>query len=226
MRTFAWLFVGLLGIGGVAEAQTSARTVAQQWDIGASVGLFQAAPEESTEEYGDDWYFEGRYALSLGRYWTKHLKTEFELATTGEGSRYSHRYALTVPGVPPYYPYPVDEYYRLHQASGRVVWQFFENAWVHPYVFGGVSLDIERQRARIPEHYFYSGGDARTPANRILVAPARQVGPETDYRAGVVFGAGTKIYITPRAYFNPAIVASYAKPTRTVSLIAGFGWDF
>jgi hypothetical protein len=224
MRGISLIFVICLGSASFAEAQPSAAI--PKWDVGASIGFFQAAPGETETEYSDDWYSEGRYAVSIGRYWTNHLKTEFEVATTGEGSRYAQRYALTVPGVPPYYSYPVTEYYQLHQLSGRLIWQFFDNAWVHPYVFGGVSLDIERTHAHVPEHYFYSGGGPNTPPNRILVTSLRETPPETLHRAGLVLGVGTKIYMTRRAYFNTAVITSHAKPTRTVSLIGGFGVDF
>jgi hypothetical protein len=188
-------------------------------------GLLEANPRQSDGPYGDDWYSKGRYGVWVGRYWTDHLKTEVEFATSGEGSRYVQRYS-SAPGVPPYYPYSVREQFRLHQVSGRMVRQFFENSWAHPYVFGGVSYEAERKRVRIPEQYFYLNGDSRIPANRILLSPAVNAGPDTTHRIAAIAGAGTKVYWSPRAFFNTNFMVSVARPSRNISLIAGFGWDF
>jgi hypothetical protein len=221
MRRIAWIFTILLGIcGSAAEAQS-----VPKWDVGATAGLVEARPAAPDSPYDNDWYFEGRYAVSVGRFWTDHLKTEIEFATTGEGSRYAQRFA-NIPGVPPNYPYGVQEYYRLHQTSARIVWQFFDNAWVHPYVFGGVAHEAERQRVRVHEQFYYAGNDPRNPINRFVIAPAADVGPDVAHRAAAIAGAGAKIYMSPSAYINTGFVVSHAKPARNVSFIAGFGVDF
>jgi opacity protein-like surface antigen len=221
MRRSAWIFVVLLATG-TAEAQT---TVPQQrFDVGATAGLMAYNPSEQRNGYGDDWIAEGRYAVSFGRYWTDHLKTEIEFSTSGDAERYTQRF-VTVPGVPPGYSISAQEHYRLHQLSARVVWQFRDNQWVHPYVFGGASYDIERKRVFVPEQHYW-GGDARTPAFRIPITPPIKEGPETTRRAGVIAGGGTKLYMTSNSYFNAGAVVSYAKPSTTFSLVAGFGIDF
>ena len=235
MRTNPWEVAFLLVIFvGTAEAQpalTDRLTQATQqltrprWDVGVTAGFFQANPKQTEGPYGDDWYPQGRYAVTVGRFWTEHLKTEMELAITGEGTRYTQRYA-TIPGVPPYYPISVQEHFQLTQLSGRGVWQFFENSWVHPYLFGGVSLEAERQRAWVPEQFFYGSGDPRTPSNRIPLTPAVSAGPDTVYRIGAIGGAGSKFYMSPASYFNASVLMSQAKTSRNVSFVAGFGWDF
>src|SRR5215213_2957200 len=127
-RTLFLLFTFVAAGPSLALAQTANPP---RWEIGATVGLFGGRPVDNHTFYGDDWYSEGRYAVSAGHYWTEHLKTEVEFATTGEGERYSQRIA-TFPGAPPGYIYGVQEFYRVQQASARMVWQFRENAWVHP----------------------------------------------------------------------------------------------
>lgn len=202
-------------------AQTSA---APEWDAGASVGLFQSFPGSQQTGYSQDWYFEGRYAASIGRYWTEHLKTEFELASTGEGHRYAQRFA-NAPGVPPSYTFPVDEFFQLNQVSGRVVWQFFENSWVHPYVLGGVSYDIERQREQLPQPFYYPNAP-RPNEPPVPIAPAEGRGTRTVNRVGAIAGVGAKFYMSPRAFFNAAFLTTHTRPTHTVSLVGGFGIDF
>lgn len=228
-RPLCFAFCLLLGISPATAQQPPSTTTPagsqKRWDAGGTVGLFQSSPDSIGAPYGDDWYFEGRYAVSVGRYWTEHFKTEVEFATTGEGFRYAQRFA-NVPGVPPQYSYGVEEYFRLNQLSGRVVWQFLENSWVHPYVFAGAAYDAERRRGRVPEQYFYSSPDPRLPANRILVTGAIDREAETVHRVGGIAGVGAKFYMSPNAYFNTGVIASRAKPATTVSFVGGFGIDF
>lgn len=233
MRGTPWILVSFLtfwpNISHSQELLTNQLThpavQLPSWDVGLTAGLFEANPKQGDGPYDDDWYFQGRYGLSIGRYWGSHLKTEFEFATTGEGTRYTQRY-VSIPGVPPYYPVSVQEHYQLNQVSGRAVWQFFENRWVHPYVFGGIAVEAERQRTWVPEQFFYGSSDPRSPSNRIPLSASIESGPETVYRVGGIAGVGTKVYMSTRTYFNTSLVMSQARPSRNVSLIAGFGWDF
>ena len=109
MRKIIFIVPLLLGIVASAEAQPS-------WDIGASIGTFGIAPQTPQESYSDDWYFDGRYAVSIGKYWTEHIKTEIEFAHSGEGTRYVQRF-IDMPGVPPHYSIPGEESNRLQQVS-------------------------------------------------------------------------------------------------------------
>ena len=219
MRGIALIFVGFLGVGVTAEAQQPS------WDAGVTIGTFGISPQTPREAYSDDWYFDGRYAVSIGRYWTDHIKTEIEFANSGEGSRYVQQ-LVTAPGVPPHYSIPGEEYNRLQQLSGRVVYQFLDNAWVHPYVFGGVSLDINRRRTEIPPNYFYPPVTPQGRPSPILVTPQRVDGPDTSWRPAGTFGAGAKMYMTPRSFFNAGATTSLGDSTHTFSFFAGFGVDF
>jgi hypothetical protein len=217
MRATTLFFVVLLGMAGAAEAR-------QSWDVGGTIGAFGNAPQEPPSSY-DHWYFTPRYAASIGKYWTDHLKTEVELAGSGEGSRYAQHF-VNVPGVPADFPFGAQEYYRLHQLSGRLVYQFFENAWMHPYVFGGAALDVERRRTEIHEQYYYASHGPNVPVERILAIPSQSIGPTTTMRPAAVFGTGAKVYMTPRAYFNATAITSFSSASRTLSFVAGFGVDF
>jgi hypothetical protein len=222
MRRIALIFIVTVSFwADLAGAQTSSDR--PKWDAAASIGLLSANPAPADDPYGGDWYFEGRYAASIGRYWTEHLKTELELMTSTEGERHVQHYS-TVPGVPPFYTYTAHERHTLRQVSGRMVWQFFDNAWVHPYVFGGVSVDADRREIFVPPQYYYP--DPRSPASQLIAAPTANGAPETIRRVGVNAGVGAKIYITRNGFFNAALVVSHAKPARTASIVGGFGIDF
>ncbi|HEX6164645.1 MAG TPA: outer membrane beta-barrel protein [Vicinamibacterales bacterium] len=220
MRGISWLLPIFLGLCGIAEAQQS-----PAWDVGVTIGTIGVSPQTPQQTYSDDWYFDGRYALSIGKYWTEHIKTEVEFAHSGEGSRYVQQ-LIDMPGVPPHYSVPGEEHNRLQQLSARVFYQFFDNAWVHPYVFGGAGVDINRRRTDIPPNYFYPPVTPGGRPNPILVTPQRVEGPDTSWRPAAVFGTGAKIYMTPRSFFNAAAIGTVGKRLGTVSLIAGFGIDF
>lgn len=195
-----------------------------KWDFAVSAGLFEGRPgPDGPGYYGDNWYTSARAGVSVGRYWTPNLKTEAEVMTSGEGMRYAQRTTTLRDGTS--WPYGAQEYFRLSQGSARVVWQLFENRWIHPYVLAGVTLDADRQRAFIAEQYRYNG-DARAPGTRQLLAPQQTEGSVNRYRVGALVGAGAKLYLSPRTFANTAVLVTYAKPAKTVSVILGLGLDF
>lgn len=222
MRKYAWIFAILLA-ASIAEAQPSPG--APRWDLTVSAGFFGARPERTDDHYGDDWYEEGRYAVSAGYFWTKHLKTELEFATSGEANRYVTR-SIAVPGFLGPYPLNYQEFYRLQQASARVAWQFLDNTWVHPYVNAGLVTDIERRRTHLPQQFRYAGTDPRDPANRIVIANEERTGPHTEYRYGTTIGAGAKFFVSPSAYITTGAQWTYARPAISFGWVGGLGVEF
>ena len=217
MRKISWILLVFVGIGSGVEARQS--VAPRRLEIGGTVGVIEARPEEIDVPYYPDWYAHGRYAGSIGYYWTKNLKTEFEHAWSGEGSRYILDYAR-INGSP--YPYQTEQFFQLQQSTLRVVWQFRDNAWVHPYLSAGAVVDVEHQRFHVPVTYQPNprGGAP------VLVSNGSNFGDRYEVRGGVSVGGGAKIYMTQRAFFNTGAVVTYSKNAGTVNLIAGFGIDF
>ena len=220
MRTISWIFAILLSAPAASFAQDAGQP---RWEVNASAGLFQGRPTDDTRGW-DDWYSDGRYAASIGRYWTTHLKTEIEFAITGEGRRYTQQF-VNVPGLQVPYPVGVEVYHRLQQASTRAVWQFNDNAWVHPYLNVGVVYEIARTRQWSPEQFYYPPGDPRI-VPRVPLGNQFNGDPTTDRRVGFTVGGGSKFYFSPNAYINTGLQFSRAKPSTTVTLLAGLGLDF
>ena len=190
MRTFASICI-LFGICSQAHAQQPVN--ATKWEVAGSAALFSARPGDYDTPYRDNWYFEGRYSAAIARYWTENLKTEVEYAIGTEGSLYRQEFR-SVPGNPPNYPYSVESFHRLEQASVRMVWQFGNNRWVHPYVSGGLVGDRERRRIHIPEQYQFVSGRSGEP---IVLVREINSEPAWEYRIGVTAGAGAKLYVSP-----------------------------
>jgi len=220
MRRFTCVFAILLTTGAAEARQSAARP---KMDLNLSAGLFEAQPEGVSHTNYDDWYFEGRYAIGAGYYWTENFKTEIEFATTGEGSRYVQDFG-SLPGSSQQYPYSYESFHRIQQTSVRAVWQFRENTWVHPYVNGGFVVESERHRYHVPAQYRYPV-DPRT-GQPVVIRPEFDSAKVMDYRGGVTLGGGAKFYMTPQTYINTGMQVTHAKPSTTVSFLAGFGIDF
>lgn len=235
MRRFTWIFAMLL-MAGMAEAQsTSTRTSAfaqatanqpaPRWDLNLAVGFFNARPEGSdSTSYDDDWYSEGRYAVGVGYYWTDNFKTEIEFAHTPEESRYVQDF-VNIPGTGQVYPYSFEKFHRIQHTSVRAAYQFLDNSWVHPYVNGGFVFETERHRYHVQEQFRFPP-DPRGSTPPVLLRPEFTSGEIMDDRGGVTVGGGAKFYLSPSAYINTGMQVTYAKPSTTVSFIAGFGIDF
>jgi hypothetical protein len=217
MRRNALIFAILLSVANAAAAQISATQ--PRFDVAATAGLTEARPPETPTSYYQDWYADGRFAGSIGYYWNKNIKTEFEHAWTAEGSRSVFEYS-TVRGQP--YPIQYEQFFQLQQTTLRMVWQFGDNQWVHPYVSAGAVLDVERQRLHRPViHQLDALG------RPVVVPEQRDFDKHTEYRGGVALGFGTKLYMSPRAFFNTGVNVTYSRPdSGTVNLFAGFGIDF
>jgi opacity protein-like surface antigen len=217
MRRISSVFASLLMLPALAAAQTAELP---RWDVNASAGLFQGRPSDETRGW-DNWYSEGRYAASIGYFWNPHFKTEIEFATTGEGRRYTQEY-VALPGLPTPYPLSMELFHRLQQTSARAVWQFNDNAWVHPYLNAGVVYDVARTRRWSPEQFYYPPGDprGRIPLNFPVDAET------TDRHVGFTIGGGSKFYVSPNAYINAGLQISRAKPSTTVTALAGIGIEF
>lgn len=220
MRKISLICVVLLRIG-VSTAAAQPLAAPKHWDVSATAALFEAKPGENDTLYQDNWYFQGRYAAAIGYYWTEHLKTEVEYATSGEGSIFFQDFRR-LPADPSVYPIAVESFHRLEQGSVRMVWQFGENAWVHPYVSGGFVGDRERERVHIPAQ-FQPNPRTNQP---VLVVHEFNNGPTWEYRLGVTAGAGAKFYMSRNAFFNTGFIGTWSQPAATLSAFAGFGIDF
>lgn len=219
MRKVCWIFASMM-FATPASAQTAAEP---RWDVNLSAGFFESRPFNETNSSSDEWYGEGRYAASIGYYWTEHFKTELEFANTGEGRRWTQQ-IVRIPGTSQLHSITTEVFHRLQQTSARAVWQFNENTWVHPYVNAGFVFDAERRTWQSPAQFFYPGDPRTRPP--VLIRPEVSGSKVMDYRYGVTLGGGSKFYMSPSAYLNTGMQVTYTKPATTASFLVGFGVDF
>jgi hypothetical protein len=225
----SYLVVLLLAVG---TTQAAAQAIAQvpsrslvpatfpKWDVSGSLGLLNVALDRDRrlQPWRGDWDHKFEYRADAGRYWTTHLKTEL---TVGTSNRSQDTEVETLPpGGPssPIYAYTNVER-RTTMLGPSFIWQFGENAFVHPYVGGGLQVWILQQhRLRTPDIYRYGG----------LGPPV----PPLDERSTTVVGrpfvsAGFKSYISRSVFVRTEARAAFSsRGTRQVSMLAGIGVDF
>jgi len=135
----------LIGCGstGLAQQDVSDKVEFRKWDIGTTVGLLGA----NKRDFGRSGSYNNDPSLSVnldvGRYLTTHLKADAGLTWNNSRSFYDYNFSQTSPTEPGSYTIRT---VRPTILSGAVTYQFFENAFTHPYVTTGLRLAI------LPEH--------------------------------------------------------------------------
>jgi hypothetical protein len=234
MRTIViWLAV-LVWPGPLIAQPTTTENLPPpaSWDATGFAAFLAGRPDlELTDEYQDNWYETGQVGLILGRYLSRHLKLEVEAATSAEARQYVLRFVtvnlpppLSGAGYPQRFPVGTERYATLHQVSGLVTWQFFENEWVHPFLQVGAGADIERVRWQSFPNVIYVN-DPRVPGRSVTVT-ADSPGPEHKTMPRLLVGGGAKLYVTPRAFFRTDARFGGGGGGGHFVLRLGFGADF
>jgi len=193
---------------------------AQQWDATGHVALLQRNKAELTEF--DHWYSVAAGDGTVGRYWTPHFKTEFEIGTAAEGT-IDGEASVPVPGRS--YPYYRYRQHKLRETTGgaTVMYQFFDNRWVHPFVGGGIEVARERHLAdSLPAETVRVSTAVPT-----LRLPAVQAIDTVTYNARPVVTGGLKLYVTPHSFLRTEVRTSLGSD-RPLALRwrGGIGFDF
>ena len=203
----------------VAPSLASAQTRVQRADLTVSAGSFSSYHREA-ERY-DRWGHSPLGSLRAGYYWTDHLKSEVEIAWTGERETYGSE-----SGRSDAEPWTAHVYvrhgYRSTIVSAAQAWQFGRNAHFHPFVTAGVDIDRERHVMDRPAQYLPFS--ARQTGEMRFV-PALVV-TETDVRARAFGAAGFKAYVSERTFFRTELKLSAGRRLDQVTWKAGVGIDF
>jgi len=224
MRRFrAWTFaLALLGAevwATSAEAQLAPGqsgkplSAVPNADAAGYLGWFNAN-KRGVSDY-NDWYNRSVYGgLSLGYYWTEHLKTEIELAWTSEAEVVSYERLTFAEG---FFPVPTEHYYRNAKVAVVHAYQFSRNAWFHPFLGAGLEIDWERQWEESPPFFIPRRPDS---------IPESRTDPRTDVHLRAAAAAGFKAYLSQRAFFRTDLKFVGARRLDQVIWRFGFGVDF
>jgi outer membrane protein W len=178
-------------------------------DLAGYLGWFNA--NKSGISLYNDWYHSLSGGLSLGYYWTDHVKTEIDVGRTSEAEIVGYGPVGNGP-----LSAPTEHYYRNVTFSVIQAYQFSRNAWVHPYLGAGLDLDWERHREERP---------AVLSARPGLIAGSR-TDPSTNVHPKVAAVGGIKAYVSPHAFFRTDLKFTGARQFDQVIWRWGFGVDF
>ena len=198
----------------------------RRWDVAPFGGIVavNAPVEGETEGYRENWFHTGQWGVTLGWHLATHLKLEIDAAATGTGTQFVQR-IVTVPGQAGRYPVGAEAETSVRSLGAQATWQFFDNEWVHPYVFGGVAAQFDRRSVRVWEQNYY-GGSPPFHGNQIVLVPEGREGPTTTTRVSGVFGGGAKLYVNERTFFRTEARVAAAPAHQSLSFRAGLGFDF
>jgi hypothetical protein len=187
-----------------------------RWDASGSFGMLALTGSETHSSWAD-WEQNAEYRFDLGRYWTTHLKTDVAVSMTNGWQDYES-VRLSVPGAPNAYAYDRITR-RLTTIAPAVTWQFRENTFMHPYVSGGVKLNL------LDEHRVRESGTFRSGTVGYTVAPFEE--RRTAVQARPFMAGGFKSYISRSVFARTEARLAFAEDgVRHVSVIAGVGVDF
>ncbi|MSO56203.1 MAG: hypothetical protein EXQ55_04675 [Acidobacteria bacterium] len=187
-------------------------------DAAASIGWFGAEHDE-VGRY-DRWHGSLYAGLGLGHYWTDNLKTEVEAAWIGEAL--AHVYEEIIVGPDRTY---AESVYRFRDAKVSLAqaFQFGRNAWVHPFVAGGVDVDrLQTTEDRPPQDRLISRSGRVTQT--VLIPGVRE--SETRWQARPFVKTGLKMYVSDRGFFTTELKFGVGRGVEHVLWKTGIGVDF
>lgn len=204
-----WLTASAAGAQAVTPRVTIAPAETSRWDVAGHITwLGERRPAESFE--WDSWVGVASGGGSIGYYWTPHLKTEFDIATSSEGETYSVE-IVPVPGLTTPLFIERDHEIRFTTAAAGLTGQFFENAWFHPFIGAGVELVREREHIEIVPPPVPPRGPSVS-----LPAPAET---RVRYNGRPYIATGFKAYVSEHAFIRTDIRTSWSRDG-----LAALGW--
>ena len=186
----------------------------------AGIIAWQAAYPRSTAPLDRDYWASSLFGgASAGFYWTEHLKSELDVgaSTTAESYRSRQR---SVAGVVTYQTSRLNFSRRTLGVSQQ--YQFFENAWFHPHVAGGVHVTWERREQHLLPGFFYDPATGRM----INADTGRIEGPTTTVTLRPFVAGGFKAYMTPRWFFRADSRFAFKRGFDEGQVRIGFGRDW
>jgi hypothetical protein len=224
-----WLLApNAAGAQGTAPPPTPLKT----YDLTAYIGNYNTGDERQQDPfYG---YYERRLNRALGSagfgfYWTEHVKTEVELGTTNTAETSGYR-LVDVPGFPGARAYTREEV-RATVLTVAQSYQFFHNAWFHPFLTAGVDVGWERTRSEQPSQPYYppiifTPGPVTPTPPRPVQLPAGPTQDSSEVTARAFGGGGFKAYFTRSAFFRADFRVGGGGDGSSKHARIGFGFDF
>lgn len=165
----------------------------ERWDASAVFGLTADPQSGELEEEP-----QAAYGIAIGHYVTRHLKADGRAMLPVRTSNWTYE-DLPVPGLPGGGYQITDISLERQSTAVGATWQFRDNAFFHPYVSAGVSIDREQehrhrdQREQVGYYGAYPG-----VAVRYTVTALDERRTSVEFRPYA--GGGAKFYVTRRLF--------------------------
>jgi hypothetical protein len=184
-------------------------------DTAGSLGWFSAKEPVSPDD--SDWYSRSAMgSVFAGWYWTDHLKTEMEAGGSTGAALYGG--ATRTEGTQIGY-----ESWRYEFATKRVAlsqhYQFFRNAWFHPFVGAGLDLTWTTREGEGYVYYPFTPGSVRPYEERYVVPEST----ELDVQPFAL--VGYKAYFNSSVFFRNDLRLTLRDGVNEVMLRFGIGVD-
>jgi len=215
----------LLAAGPVLAQRVDSKGVPYRaWDIDAGVGFHSLTSTDAgvgNERFEpDSWNPSWTTSIDVGYFWNSHLKTEgglsflqrYETAT-------SEQFSLA--GGQTGYLFTQNEIHQT-QVTAAATWQFFENAFAHPYVSGGARIGLLQIDSRRQSYLPSFPGNVYRPSP---IEPLDRHSSQIRVRPFVA--VGSKSYFNERSFVRPEMVLGFN--SHGLSQFGGrllFGLDF
>lgn len=194
---------------------------APKWDAAVSVGWLGTNKSNIGTEF-NRWYDTATVDAGAGRYLSPHVKIELDVAAAVKARVLGFEPAF-IPESPYTYPRTREHTFQTVGVSGGLAYQFFENAWFHPFVGVGIAVIHETHRAeRLPAEFRFVDV-LRPPA---LLPELPRIDTSTTV-ARPLMTAGFKAYATERLFFRTELrVTASSDGAESVAWRGGMGVDF
>lgn len=214
IRAFA-IALAICLTASIAAAQEPVSTVTvlpaapSRWDVAAHVTWLGERRTRQSFQW-DRWINVASGGGTIGYYWTSHVKTELDVATSTEDEIYSVE-PIALPGTNTLFPLQRDHEFHVATTTLGVVGQFFENTWFHPFVATGLEIVREREHVETTAPGF--------PPRSLPPGVATE--PETIVRfaARPYVATGFKVYVSERAFIRSEMRTSWSSDG-----LAALGW--
>lgn len=202
----------LLALAPDASAQQPVPVVAiGRWDVAGQLALLNRNKADLGSRW-NHWYEAPLVQGSTGHYWTPHVKTELEIATSGQGTIDAEENLR----------------YREHKlrestVGATAIYQFFDNQWVHPFV--GAGLEIARER-HVAESLPASIERFPITTLPLTLRPLPAI-DKVSYSVRPVVTGGFKFYVSQRAFVRTEVRTAFStdRPL-AIQWRGGVGIDF
>jgi hypothetical protein len=211
----------VLAAGTAATAQAQTAAPLPKNDVTVSVGWL-GSKYPGLERY-NRWHQSLASGAGFGHYWNDHFKTEVAAAWASRVRVDGYESAVLPDGT---VYFRTD--YRFHSAKLSIgqLYQFGENAWVHPYLGAGVDLDYLRSTEDRPEQSVPAYGPGSPSGSAKLVSLPKISERDTSVRARPFVKGGFKMYASDNMYFTTEWKLGVGDGLQHALWATGFGVDF